>query len=83
THLDAAEGVYIVPTQWIHMFGMRFAIDVAFLASDGRVLVIHHGIKPNRLSQIVWRAEGALELAEGTLRATNTEVGDIIRLQTS
>jgi uncharacterized membrane protein (UPF0127 family) len=80
SHINPDEGIYIVPTQWIHMFGMRFAVDVAFLASDGRVLFLHHGLKPNRLSRLVWRAEGALELAAGTLRATNTNVGDMIEL---
>lgn len=76
--IDPDEGMYIVPTQCIHMFGMRFAIDVAFLASTGRVLHIHHGIRPNRISRLVWRAEGALELAEGVLRKTKTVVGDTI-----
>jgi uncharacterized membrane protein (UPF0127 family) len=73
--------MYIVPTQWIHTFRMRFPIDVAFLARDGRVLAVHHHLKPNRLSRIVLRAEGALELSAGRLRATDTEVGDKIRLQ--
>ena len=79
--LPADEGMYIVPTQWIHMFGMRFPIDVAFLDEDGRVLHIHHSLKPNRLSRPVWRADGALELAAGTLRATKTEVGDVIEFE--
>jgi uncharacterized membrane protein (UPF0127 family) len=79
--LAADEGMYIVPTQWIHMFGMRFPIDVAFLAADGKVLHIHHKLKPNRLSRPVWRAEGALELAAGILQETNTEVGDIIQFE--
>lgn len=78
--IENDEGMYIVPTQWIHMFGMRFPIDIAFLGPDGRVLHVHHEIKPNRLSKLVWRAEGALELAAGTLRATNTSIGDVIEL---
>jgi uncharacterized membrane protein (UPF0127 family) len=75
------EGMYIVPTQWIHMFGMRFPIDVAFLSEDGKVLHIHRELKPNRLSRPVWRAEGALELAAGVLRESNTEVGDRIEFE--
>lgn len=78
--IDADEGAYIVPTQWIHMFGMQFPIDVAFLDPDGRVLHVCHALEPNRLSPIVWRAEGALELAAGVLQATGTEVGDIIEI---
>lgn len=80
-HIDRDEGAYIVPTQWIHMFGMQFPIDVAFLDSKGRVLHVCHALQPNRLSPIVWRAEGALELAAGTLESTRTEVGDVIEIR--
>jgi uncharacterized membrane protein (UPF0127 family) len=79
-HIEANEGAYIVPTQWIHMFGMRFPIDVAFLDGEGRVLHVCHALQPNRLSPIVWRAEGALELAAGALRSTGTDVGDIVEI---
>lgn len=78
--LAPSEGIYLVPCQWIHMFGMRFAIDVAFLDSGGRVLAVHHRLSPNRLSRLVWRAEGALEVAAGQLGATHTRVGDVIEL---
>lgn len=77
--MDPDEGVYLVPCQWIHMFGMRFAIDAAFLAADGRVVAVHHDLRPNRISKLALRAEGVLELAAGTLRATGTTVGDIVR----
>lgn len=80
-HIDGDEGAYIVPTQWIHMFGMQFPIDVAFLDSKGHVLHICRALEPNRLSPIVWRAEGALELSAGTLQATRTEVGDIVEIR--
>jgi uncharacterized membrane protein (UPF0127 family) len=83
SELHPEEGMYIVPTQWIHTFRMKFPIDVAFLSKDGRVLAVHHGLKPNRLSRIVLRAEGALELSEGRLRATDTTVGDTVRLRES
>jgi uncharacterized membrane protein (UPF0127 family) len=79
--LDPEEGIYLAPCEWIHTFGMRFPIDVAFLSPDGRVLAVHHELKPNRLSRPVLRAEGVLELAAGHLRETGTEVGDIIRFR--
>ncbi len=81
TGLEEGEGIYIVPTQWIHMIGMKFAIDVAFLNGDGKVLTIHHGLKPNRFSRISFRADGALELPEGTLKRTNTDVGDVVSFE--
>lgn len=76
--LDDDEGLYIVPTQWVHMFGMRFPIDLAYLDENGRVLSVQAHLKPNRLSKPVWRADGALELAAGRLAATGTRAGDIV-----
>jgi uncharacterized membrane protein (UPF0127 family) len=81
--MGAEEGIYLVPCRWIHMFGMKFPIDVAFLAADGRVVALHHSLKPNRLSRIALRAEGALELAAGRLADTCTEIGDTIEFRDS
>ncbi len=81
TSLDPDEGMYIVPTHWIHMFGMRFSIDVVFLSKRGRVVAVQHGLKRNRVSRLVPSAEGALELPAGTLRATQTAVGDQIEFE--
>lgn len=81
TGLDPEEAMYIVPCEWIHTFRMQFPIDVAFLAKNGRVLAVHHSLKPNRVSKIAFRAEGVLELSAGKLRVTDTEVGDIIELR--
>jgi uncharacterized membrane protein (UPF0127 family) len=72
------EGIYIVPTQWIHMIGMKFPIDVAFLNGEGKVLTIHHGLKPNHFSKLVFSADGALELPEGVLAETGTTKGDVV-----
>jgi uncharacterized membrane protein (UPF0127 family) len=79
--LGPEEGMYLGPCQWIHTFRMQFPIDVAFLSRDGRVLTVHHNLKPNRLSKIALRAQGVLELPSGRLRATNTEVGDIVQFR--
>jgi uncharacterized membrane protein (UPF0127 family) len=81
SRLDPDEAIFIVPCKWIHMFGMHFPIDVAFLARGGRVVAVHHALKPNRLSKIALRAEGVLELAAGRLRATATAVGDVIEFR--
>lgn len=76
--IEAGEGLYIVPCQWIHMFGMRFPIDVAFLNGQGKVVAVHEALRPNRLSRIAWRAEGVLELPAHRLAHTGTRVGDSI-----
>ena len=78
--LKPGEGLYLTPCEWLHTFGMRFKIDVAFLSSTGRVLAVHHALKPNRVSKLVFRAGGALELPAGVLHATSTERGDVIQV---
>jgi uncharacterized membrane protein (UPF0127 family) len=78
--MDCMEGIYLTPCEWIHTFGMHFPIDVAFLSSTGKILAIHHSLKPNRFSKIVLRADGVLELCAGRLCTTATEVGDTIQL---
>jgi uncharacterized membrane protein (UPF0127 family) len=78
--IEEGEGLYIVPCQWVHMFGMRFSVDIAFLNREGRVLSMQHALKPNRVSKLVWRAEGVLELPAGTLESSGTQLGDLIEL---
>lgn len=79
--LDPGEAMYLVPCQWVHTFKMQFPIDLAFLAKGGRVLSIQHSLKPNRISKLIFRAEGVLELSAGRLRETNTKIGDVVVFQ--
>jgi uncharacterized membrane protein (UPF0127 family) len=73
--LDPDEGIWIQPTNSIHMFFMRFAIDVVWAGADGRVLKLTRGIKPWRMA-MCRGAKVALELAEGTIDRTGVGVGD-------
>src|SRR5262249_50075920 len=60
--LEPGEGLWIKPSNQIHMFGMRYAIDVVFLDDGGRVLRLVHGLSPNRVSPRVAGATSVLEL---------------------
>src|SRR5882724_2104159 len=40
TGLEDGEGLWIVPCEGIHMFGMKFAIDVLFLNKQRKVLKV-------------------------------------------
>jgi uncharacterized protein len=60
----------------IHMFFMRYPIDVVFVDKTARVTKVVPGLKPWR---VVWWARGArdcLELPAGALRGTGTQAGD-------
>ena len=78
--LPAGHGLAITPCSSIHMFFMRFPLDVAFLDREGTVLRVYHGIRPWRVSRIVRRARTAIELPAGTLAAAQVERGTVLRL---
>ena len=74
--LAAGEGLLIERTQSIHMFFMRYPIDVVFTDKHARVTRTVAGLRPWR---VVWWARGArdcLELPVGALAASGTTVGD-------
>lgn len=73
-------GLWIEPCSSIHMFFVRFPIDVAFLDARGRVLRTYEPIKPWRISRWVPRARVAVELPSGTLRSVGVLPGDHLRL---
>jgi uncharacterized membrane protein (UPF0127 family) len=78
--LPEGHGLMIRPCNSIHMFFMRFPLDVAFLDRDGVVLHLRHGIRPWRVSRLVRRAKAAVELPAGTLAAAGVEKGTVLRL---
>ncbi len=69
------------PFMWMHMFFMKFAIDIVFLGRGGRVLNISHALKPWRVSAIVFGARQALEIEAGTAAASGTQIGDIVEIE--
>lgn len=72
----AGDGLLIERTQSIHMFFMRYPIDVAFVDQSGRVTRIVVGLRPWR---VVWWARGArdcLELGVGSLAGSGIQEGD-------
>jgi uncharacterized membrane protein (UPF0127 family) len=79
---SAGEGLLIERTQSIHMFFMRYPIDVAFIDRGGRVTRSVAGLRPWR---IVWWARGArdcIELGVGSLAASSVQRGDQLSIVT-
>jgi len=73
---QAGEGIMLVPCKGVHMFGMRFAIDVVFGDREGIVIATHRELQPGRRTPVHGAAHFALELPSGTVAASRTEVGD-------
>ena len=64
---DTIDGaLLLLKTSGVHTLGMRFAIDVAYLSRDFRVVDVIH-LKPNRWSRNRLTARHTLETAGGAL----------------
>jgi uncharacterized protein len=77
--LEAGSGLVIAPCGGIHTCFMRFAIDVVFVARDGRVVKVSHAVKPWRLALAV-AAFCVIELPANTAVACATRAGDRLEL---
>ncbi len=69
----------IAPCNAVHTFGMRFAIDLLFVARDGTVLKTRHAVTRRRIA-MAWGAFATIELAAGVLDSA-THIGDQIVLR--
>jgi uncharacterized membrane protein (UPF0127 family) len=77
--LASGEGLWIVPCEAVHTFGMRFPIDLVFLDRANRIVKVRSNVGPWRLSGCL-RAHSVLELPAGTVRDTKTMSGDRLAL---
>ncbi len=78
--LPSGDGLCLQDCGSIHMFFMRFPIDVAFVNAEGRVLHACHTIRPWRISRHVFGSKAALELPAGTLRRLGIARGSVLKL---
>ena len=81
TFLPDDSAMIIAPSNAIHTFFMRFVIDVAFVARDGRVLKLRRDMPPRRVAA-AWRAFAVIEFAAGVLERTDTRRGDTFQIAT-
>ncbi len=74
--IDPDECLVITDCRSIHMFFMRFAIDVIFVDKNHKVVGLTKNIPPFGLSRYFFRAHYAIEGAVGMIERSKTEVGD-------
>ena len=75
-------GLLIDPCSSIHMWFMRFPIDVVFLDKKNRVVGLKRNVKPWGMAWS-WRGVKTIELPVGVIATTRTQIGDIVAFQTS
>lgn len=68
----------ITPCNSIHMFFMRFPLDILFVNKENQVVGVSSRIKPWRLSKIYFKAHYVIEMNAGTIERLNISKGDIL-----
>lgn len=77
-HLDGA--LVLRPCRWVHTLGMRFPLDVAFLADDGTVVKTMQ-MHQHRIGVPVWRASTVVEAEAGAFARWGLRVGDVVDIR--
>jgi uncharacterized membrane protein (UPF0127 family) len=75
SRLDPGQGLWIVPCEAVHSFGMKFAIDVVYLDRKKKVRKTRPRMVPRRISGCLL-AHSVLELPVGVIEASGTQAGD-------
>src|SRR5262245_62400245 len=73
--MPAGTAMIIAPTNAIHTFFMKFAIDVLFVAKDGQIVKTRGSLKPWRMAA-AWRGHTVIELAAGSIERCEMLPGD-------
>lgn len=77
--LPQEEGILLLPGSSIHMFGMKFAIDVVFVSREDVVTDMVENIGPGKAyvaKNLGGKTYGALEVAVGTIERLGLTPGD-------
>jgi uncharacterized membrane protein (UPF0127 family) len=78
--LGPEEALWLMPSKGIHTIGMKFPIDVVFLNRKNIVQSLISGMAPYRISGVHLTSYSVLELPNGTIRKSRTEVGDQLEI---
>jgi len=77
---DASVPLVIDHCHWVHSFGMRFPLDVAYLDATDTIVAIRH-LEPNRLGLPVLRASRVIEASPGAFSRWGLAVGDMVAVR--
>lgn len=76
--ISSNEGLIIKPCNSIHMFFMKFSLDVIFVNKKNEVVAIYENIKPWKFTPVIKGAYIAIELSPNTVVNTKTTIGDVL-----
>jgi uncharacterized membrane protein (UPF0127 family) len=72
------EGLLLTPCTSVHMYGMRYPLDVVFLDRGGTVVAVYPSLAPGARTSWHRNAAHALELPSGTVDGSGVKLGDVV-----
>jgi uncharacterized membrane protein (UPF0127 family) len=75
--LSPGEGMWILPCESVHTFGMQFPIDLVYLDRKHQIRKVRSNVRPWRISACL-SAHSVIELPSGTVHATESKPGDTL-----
>jgi len=78
--LAQGHALIIAPSNSVHTFGMRFAIDLIYAARDGRVVKVRAAVPRSRVS-FAFGAFAVIEMAAGSAEKAGLRTGDTLVLR--
>ena len=82
--LPEGEGILLIPGTSIHMFGMKFALDILFLTKENIVTDFVENIAPGKYyvaKANSGKPHAAVELPVGVIAQTGTQIGDQLTIE--
>jgi uncharacterized membrane protein (UPF0127 family) len=80
TGLPDGHALVIAPCNGVHTFFMKFTIDACFVARDGTVRKVAHGLRPWRLA-LSPSSFAVVEMAEGAAARADVRQGDKLSVE--
>ncbi|MCD8508814.1 MAG: DUF192 domain-containing protein [Bacillus sp. (in: Bacteria)] len=76
--LHSGDGLHIKPCPSVHTFFMKYAIDILYLNKENVVVAIDEALAPGKVGKRYKGAHSVVELSVGSVKASETEVGQKI-----
>jgi uncharacterized membrane protein (UPF0127 family) len=74
--LRSDEGLWVVPSQGVHTFGLLFPLDLIYLDENYHVIHLVEYLPSFRIGPFKAHAESVLELPTHTIYSSHTQAGD-------
>jgi uncharacterized membrane protein (UPF0127 family) len=79
--LERGHGLWLKPCNQVHMFFMKYALDLVFIDQDHRIVRLVEALPPGKISPKVKEAESVLELPVGTIARSGLAEGAALAIE--